>query len=61
MIYEVKQEGFEQSGKIIATINGKTAQEIASLTKIMTCVVVLEIVERFGLCLDGEKVEIGRF
>jgi D-alanyl-D-alanine carboxypeptidase len=40
-IYEMKVDGNEDSGKILATINGKNSQEIASLTKIMTCIVVL--------------------
>jgi D-alanyl-D-alanine carboxypeptidase len=37
------------------------AQEVASLTKIMTCIVVIEVAERFGRNLDEEKVEIGKF
>lgn len=41
IIYEVR-EGFEQS-RIITAFNSKNCQEVASLTKIMTCILALEI------------------
>lgn len=41
--------------------NSKNSQEVASLTKIMTCIVVLETSDRLKLVLEEEEVTIGKF
>lgn len=40
--------------------NSQTALEVASLTKIMTCVVVLRLIDETGSSLD-QTVEVGSF
>ena len=62
VIYEVIEKNNNGNGsKILATINGKNSQQVASLTKIMTCVIILEISENFKLNLEQETTEIGKF
>jgi D-alanyl-D-alanine carboxypeptidase len=39
IIYEVKQR--REDSKVIVSFNSKNSQEVASLTKIMTCIVSL--------------------
>lgn len=39
----------EYQGKIHAAFNVKSASEIASLTKIMTCIAVIEVCENMGI------------
>ena len=41
--------------------NSKNGQEVASLTKIMTCIVVLEASERLKMSLEEAAVTIGKF
>ena len=48
----VKDNMHSGSGKILVTLNGKNSQEIASLTKIMTCILILEISSKFALDLS---------
>ncbi len=45
-----------RASKFLATYNGKNTQEVASLTKIMTCILILEIADSFSLNLDEELV-----
>ena len=37
------------SHKVLASLNPRVAAEVASLTKIMTCLLVLEIGKKFGV------------
>lgn len=39
IIYEVKEN--KEDSKVIVAFNSKNSQEVASLTKIMTCIVTL--------------------
>lgn len=47
--------------RILASLNCKTVVEIASLTKIMTFVLALEICENLKIDSTVEKVRIGKF
>ena len=47
--------------RAISCYNSKTSQEVASLTKIMTCVVTIELCERLNINIDREEVTIGKF
>lgn len=40
---------FLNSHKIIASLNPRAPTEIASLTKVMTCILTLEIAHRFHI------------
>lgn len=52
---------FLHSHQVIVSLNSRTAVEIASLTKIMTCVIALDLSKRFSLDLKEEIVKIGLF
>ena len=41
--------------------NSKSSQEVASLTKIMTCIVVLETSQKLKIALEEEEVTVGKF
>ena len=45
---------------MVVSFNSKNAQEVASLTKIMTCVVTLEICSGCGVDRWAEEVTVGR-
>ncbi len=45
----------------MASLNPKQAVEIASLTKIMTCIVALEISNKYNIPMHCELVTIGIF
>lgn len=47
--------------KIHLSVNSKSRAEVASLTKIMTCVVALEIAKRLSIDMGKEEVRIGKF
>lgn len=51
----------EYQGRIHAAFNIKSASEIASLTKIMTCIVAIEICENMGINTYTEKYKVGHF
>lgn len=48
-------------GKVHTSLNLKAPSEIASLTKIMTCIVVVEACTRLGISTKEEKYKIGLF
>lgn len=52
---------FLHSHKVVASLNSRTAVEIASLTKIMTCIVTITIGKRFDLNLEEQFATIGLF
>ena len=58
IIYEVKPK--PQESTIVVSLNSKSGQEVASLTKIMTCMVVIETCQNLGVHLDQEEVVIGK-
>lgn len=41
--------------------NIKVASEIASLTKIMTCIIIIEICEKYGIAPKNERYKTGAF
>ena len=49
------------SHQVIVSLNSRTAVEMASLTKIMTCIVALDIAKKYNLNLNEEIVTIGLF
>jgi serine-type D-Ala-D-Ala carboxypeptidase (penicillin-binding protein 5/6) len=49
------------SHKVIASANSRTVTEIASLTKIMTCIMTLEVSRRFHVDISHEDITIGAF
>jgi serine-type D-Ala-D-Ala carboxypeptidase (penicillin-binding protein 5/6) len=49
------------SHKVVASLNPRAPVEIASLTKIMTCLIVLETAKRMGVDIKIEEVTIGQF
>jgi D-alanyl-D-alanine carboxypeptidase len=51
IIYEVKP--IKEESRVIVAFNSKNSQEVASLTKIMTCILTLEVCSDF-------KVDKGR-
>jgi D-alanyl-D-alanine carboxypeptidase len=52
---------FLHSHKVIVSLNSRTSVEIASLTKIMTCIIVLDLANKHSLRLEEEEVTIGSF
>ena len=62
IICEKVQEGEENSSlKIHASLNGKNNLEVASLTKIMTCILAIKLCDRFSLDMKEEFIKIGKF
>lgn len=57
IIYEIKPNPEENS--LVFSFNSKNSQEVASLTKIMTCLVTLELCQKFNVNRLAEEVEIG--
>lgn len=57
IVYEIH----EGTVKVHCTFNSKFKMEIASLTKIMTCIVAIEICERFNIDPLIEEIKIGKF
>ena len=49
------------SHKVVAENNSRQIVEIASLTKIMTCMVVVDLAREVAVNLEKEKVSIGAF
>jgi D-alanyl-D-alanine carboxypeptidase len=45
---------------LVVSFNSKNSQEVASLTKIMTCVLTLELCEELGVDRGGEEVVVGK-
>ena len=58
---ESRNPKFPHSHKVIASFNSRNSTEVASLTKIMTCFVALELCDRFKLHADQQKIGIGKF
>jgi hypothetical protein len=52
---------FLHSHQVVVSLNSRTAVEIASLTKIMTCIVALDLSRKYDLLLAQEMVTIGLF
>lgn len=52
---------FPHSHKIITSQNSRNAVEVASLTKIMTCILAVNLCEEHGIDAEAETIEIGRF
>jgi len=52
---------FMHSHKVIVSSNSRTSVEMASLTKIMTCVIAIEIAQKGGINIAREEVAIGGF
>ena len=52
---------FQHSYKVVVSLNSRTALEMASLTKIMTCIVAIEIAKKYRVNLNSEEVKIGSF
>lgn len=49
------------SHQVLVSLNSRTTLEIASLTKIMTCIVAICLAKKFRLCLNSEFITIGLF
>ena len=49
------------SHKVVASVNPRVSVEMASLTKIMTCIVSLEIAKKLCVNVKQEEVTIGLF
>ena len=48
--------------KILHTAsNSKINAEIASLTKIMTCILIIELCEKYGISIETQNITIGSF
>lgn len=61
---QAEQEGWRRGnflGRVHAAFNIKTSCEIASLTKIMTCIIVIETCEKAGIDPRTEKYRVGQF
>ena len=58
---ESPKKKFPHSHKIIVSQNSRCMVEVASLTKIMTCIVALEICSTNGLDANKEEVYVGKF
>lgn len=56
-----KNRKYPHSHKVIASHNSRTSMEIASLTKIMTCIVALEICDDYCIEASSQKIAIGKF
>ena len=48
----------QRTGEVLFQKNGTESRQVASLTKIMTAYVVLELVERFKLPMDDTLIDI---
>lgn len=46
---------------MVVSYNSKNSQEVASLTKIMTCILTIEFCQNNSLNIQEEEVKIGRF
>lgn len=58
IIYQVKEN--KEDSKVIVAFNSKNSQEVASLTKIMTCIVTLQLCRDFEVNKAAEEVIIGK-
>ena len=58
---ESPRKKFPHSHKIIVSQNSRCMVEVASLTKIMTCILALEICSTRGIDAKKEEVYIGKF
>lgn len=45
----------------IICYNSKNSQEVASLTKIMTCIVAIELCQNTKTSMDLEEIKIGKY
>ena len=52
---------FQHSHQVVVSLNSRTAVEMASLTKIMTCLVTLNLSQQYQVDLTTEMVNIGLF
>ena len=43
------QKKYPHSHKVLVSMNSRNAVEIASLTKIMTCILALDLCERYNI------------
>ena len=44
----------------MTSFNSKTSYEVASLTKIMTCIITIEICEKYDVYREKEQVVVGK-
>lgn len=51
----------EENLRVVVSYNSKNSQEVASLTKIMTCILTIEFCQNNSLNIHEEEVKIGRF
>ena len=58
IILEVKYNS--QEPVVVTSFNSKTSYEVASLTKIMTCIITIEICEKYDVCREKEQVVVGK-
>ena len=56
IIYRTGREG--GMGKVVLSENSKNRQEMASLTKIMTAILAIEICKRFSIDKYAEEVRV---
>lgn len=52
---------FLNSHKVVVSLNSRTAIEIASLTKIMTCITAIDIAKSCCIKVEEEFVVVGAF
>ena len=52
---------YQNSHKVHISSNSRNSVEVASLTKIMTCLVAIEISEKYNLKLSDQIINIGKF
>lgn len=52
---------YPHSHKVVASFNSRNAVEIASLTKIMTCIIAIEICQKYKLDSKQQTILIGKF
>ena len=48
------QKKFPHSHKVLISQNSRTQVEVASLTKIMTCILTIELCEKFNIDSSSE-------
>ena len=55
------QRKYPHSHKVLASLNSRNMVEVASLTKIMSCILAIELCERLKLDSEEEHIKIGTF
>lgn len=60
-VSEQTKKKYPHSHKVIASYNSRNAVEVASLTKIMTCILTLQICQKYKLDPKEQKILVGKF